>query len=256
MMALVHENEDNPNWAERMQQTERTVELAEAFLTQGQTPTIDLGEAEQKIHSHWLDAMQQHHEAKFDDCSLAEALFLSLCAVRCCSDPGLREQLPLTGLYEVLLPVVLPACSHKPQFMQPYSLDGFANCDEHWRRAMAFLVQHFVQGATAVELDLLQHKFSEDSLSAELFGQWERLQICVNNEDDMKRRQDLINRGYVFRCTATELARHFLPLLNRCAVQLETERMLSNRSVAVERGSRLVVSHEGLGRFRAPSVPS
>ncbi len=45
----------------------------------------------------------------------------------------------------------------------------------------------------------------------------------------LQKRDDLVNRGYTFRSSIEELTRHFLPLITRCAAQLETERLLLNR---------------------------
>ncbi len=174
-------------WLDRMQQTKQTVELAELFLSDAILPEIDLQEKQTEMHKYWLEAMQQHHEATFDDCPMSEALFLSLCVIRCCQNADLREKIPLDKIYETALGFILPCCCHHRQFLQPYDVNAFYDAQHKgWSDAIAFTVQHFIYGPTAVELELKSKSFqpSEAALPADIRERWEQLQLTIATDAD------------------------------------------------------------------------
>ena len=115
--------------------------------------------------------------------------------------------------------------------MKPYDIEAFAKCHERtneWTQILPFLVLHFVNGSTAIMLDLIKskHAVSEAELSPDLLAQWESLQLTVNTPEDLVKRNDLVNRGYIFRSSIEELCKHIIPVACRSATQLEVERRL------------------------------
>jgi len=210
------------------------IEHAEDFLREGSIESMNMSSIYNKIHETWLKTLKEQNEALYDDSSLPESLFLGLCTIKCVKTPQLQEKQSIDDLYNILINLVNEYSQHKVNFMKSYNIEGFHNNSSEWSVLIPYLIEYFNYGTLPIEMYFKNDKkmilFDDKiNLKPEVYEKWKKLQLTIKKEseaDDLKRRDDVINRGYMYRSYVEECCRHFIPISCRIAGQIEIERLL------------------------------